>query len=177
MVSVGSVDLPWAFYSEHVRWERVLKSGKRVTTAHDALAYQIIGIAMAVHRGRGPGFREDTYQRELETAFSRADLTYESQKLLEVCDSGEAGVLVGYYVPDFIVDGRVVVEIKALSGLDNSHMAQVIGYLTVTGCPVGLLINFGQRSLVWRRILPPRKVTEHRINRQWLFVPEWIEEE
>jgi len=67
-----------------------------------------------------------------------------------------------------------VVEIKALKGIDNSHIAQVIGYLAVTGCSVGLLINFGERSLVHRRILPPRNLQEHRINRQWLFVPDWL---
>jgi len=56
-------------------------------------------------------------------------------------------VLIGYYIPDMIVEDLVVVEFKALSGgLDNSHVAQIIGYLAVTGCPVGLLINFGQRS-------------------------------
>jgi len=44
----------------------------------------------------------------------------------------------------------------------------------VTGCPVGLLLNFGTRSLQWRRIFPPKKITEHRVNRQWLFVPDWL---
>ena len=154
-----------------------MKSGKRVTTGQDALTYRVIGLAMAVHRDRGPGYREDTYQRDLELALEQAKLTCEPQKLLEVHDSDEGGALVGYYVPDFIVEGKVVVEIKALSGLDNSHLAQVIGYLVVTGCPVGLLINFGQRSLEWRRILPPRKITDHRINRQWLFVPDWLDRE
>jgi len=85
--------------------------------------------------------------------------------------------LIGCYIPDFVVAEQVVVEIKALSGLDNSHLAQVIGYLAVTSCPVGLLINFGARSLQWRRILPPVKITEHKVNRQWLFVPDWLKEE
>ncbi len=67
-----------------------------------------------------------------------------------------------------------MVEIKALSGLDNSHIAQVIGYPAVTQCEVGLLINFGGRSLQWRRILPPKTIAEHQVNRQWLFVPEWL---
>jgi GxxExxY protein len=82
--------------------------------------------------------------------------------------------LIGYHVPDFVVDENVVVEIKALSGLESGHLAQVIGYLAVTGCPLGLLINFGERSLRFRRILPPRNVQEHKVNRQWLFVPDWL---
>ena len=70
-----------------------------------------------------------------------------------------------------------MVEIKALKELDNSHIAQVIGYLAVSGCFVGLLINFGARSLEWKRILPPRTITEYRVNRQWLFVPDWLKGE
>ncbi len=76
--------------------------------------------------------------------------------------------------PTSIVGEQVVVEIKAVSGIDHSHVAQVIGFLAVTNCPVELLLNFGARSLQWRRILPPRSVREHQVNRQWLFVPDWL---
>jgi len=85
--------------------------------------------------------------------------------------------LVGYYIPDFVVEERVIVEIKALRGLDNSHMAQVIGYLAVSSCPIGLLINFGERSLRFRRVFPPKKVIDHLVNKQWLFVPDWLKGE
>jgi GxxExxY protein len=129
---------------------------------------------MTVHRNLGPGLRENTYQRALTTGFEEAHLTFEAQKLLEVYDRPNDGRLVGYYIPDFIVEGTVVVEIKALSSLDNSHLAQVIGCLAVIGCPIGLLINFGERSLWHRRIFPPKKVKEHVINRQWLFQPGWL---
>ena len=144
---------------------------KPIQTVHDALTYQIIGCAMAVHRGLGPGYREDTYQRDLEARFAGDEVAFEAQKLLEVYDSDQGDALIGYYIPDFIVGETVVVEIKALRSLDNSHIAQIIGYLAVTGLPLGLLINFGARSLQWRRILPPQNITEHRVNRQWLYVP------
>jgi len=129
---------------------------------------------MAVHRALGPGYRENTYQRDLATHFSEEKLTFESQKLYEVYDSLNGDLLIGYYIPDFVVEDTLVVEIKALKGIDNSHMAQVIGYLAVTGHQVELLINFGERSLIYRRILPPKDITEHRVNRQWLFVPDWL---
>lgn len=138
------------------------------------VTFKIIGCAMAVHRKQGPGLRENTYQRDLEVHFTQAGLMFTSQKTLEVFDSRQGGKLVGYYVPDFIVVDKVVVEIKALGRLDDSHVAQVVGYLAVTGCPVGLLIDFGGRSLDWQRILPPTKVIDHAINRRWLFVPDWL---
>ncbi len=151
---------------------------KVVRTPTDALTYKIIGEAMAAHRALGPGYREDTYQRELEVRFSASGLAYVAQEKIEVYDSLDGDVLIGYYIPDFVVQDLVIVEIKALSGgLDNSHIAQVIGYLAVTGCPVGLLLNFGARSLQWRRIFPPRDVTGHRVNRQWLFVPDRLKAE
>ena len=140
----------------------------------EELTYKIIGCAMAVHRRQSPALREDTYQRDLEVHLAQAGLLFTPQKALEVFDSAQGGKLIGYYIPDFVVADRVVVEIKALGRLDDSHVAQVIGYLAVTGCPVGLLIDFAGRSLHWRRILPPEKVTAHTVNRQWLFVPDWL---
>jgi GxxExxY protein len=152
-------------------------AGKRIETPYDALTYQIIGCAMATHRRLGPGLREDTYQRDLEVQFTGSALSYQPQKLIEVHDTAQRNALIGYYIPDFVVAEQVIVEIEALPGLDNSHVAQVIGSLAVTGCPVGLLINFGARSLQFRRILPPTKIPEHAINRQWLWVPDsWKEE-
>jgi GxxExxY protein len=145
-----------------------------ITTPFDDLTYQIIGCAMAIHRKLGPGYRENTYQRDLENSLTEKKIQFEAQKLYDVFDSLQGNTLIGYYIPDFIVDGQVVVEIKALRCLDNSHIAQVIGYLAVTGCSLGLLINFGERSLKHRRILPPKNIQEHRVNRQWLFVPDWL---
>jgi len=147
---------------------------KFVKTPYDDCTYRIIGHAMAAHRKRGPGCREDTYQRDLEVHFTEGGLAYVAQKNIEVYDSANGDVLIGYYIPDFIVEDIVIVEIKALPGLDNSHIAQVVGYMAVTDCPVGLLINFGTRSLQWKRIFPSKSIAEHQVNRQWLFVPDWL---
>ena len=149
-------------------------AGKRITTPFDDLTYKVIGCAMAVHRVLGPGYREDTYQRDLAIQLSEVHLIFRSQPLFEVYDSLNSEQLIGYYIPDFVIEDTLVVEIKALKGLDNSHMAQVIGYLAVTGFQVGLLINFAERSLQYRRILPPKNIQEHQVNRQWLFVPDWL---
>ena len=146
-------------------------SEKRVVGPHEELTYRIIGAAMAVHRRLGPGYREAVYQRALGQEFADREVGCEPQKMVEVYDN-EA--LVGLYYLDFLVEEKVIVEIKALRGLDNSHLAQVITYLTATDCPIGLLINFGERSLRHRRVFPSPDAVAHRINRQWLFVPDWL---
>lgn len=69
--------------------------GKRIQTPYDNLTYQIIGCAMAVHRQRGPGYRENTYQRDLEVQFTENGLAYLPQKLVEVYDSVQSNVLIG----------------------------------------------------------------------------------
>ena len=141
---------------------------KVINSPYDTLTYQIIGCAMAVHREHGPGLRENTYQRSLANHLSDKSLSFEAERLYPVYDDPDQQRLVGYYVPDFVVEEAVIVEIKALKGLDNSHLAQVIGYLAVSGITVGLLINFGERSLRYRRNLPPQKVNDHLANHRWL---------
>jgi GxxExxY protein len=147
---------------------------KPLTTPYDTLTYKIIGCAMAVHRELGPGLRENSYQRSLANYLSDVGLSFLQEKPLSVFDDPDQQRLVGYYIPDFMVEGAVIVEIKALRGLDNNHLAQIIGYLAVSGCAIGLLINFGERSLRYRRVFPPQKVIDHLVNRQWLFVPDWL---
>ena len=150
---------------------------KYILTPYDELTYQITGCAMEVHRELGPGLRENSYQRALANKLSEAHLSFDQQRLFEVYEDAKQQRQVGYYIPDFVVEGKIIVEIKAVRGLDNGHIAQVIGYLAVSGCPIGLLINFGERSLRHRRILPPKNVAEVLINRQWLFVPDWLKNE
>lgn len=150
---------------------------KVISTPFDAITYKITGCAMAVHRELGPGLREDSYQRALANKLTDAGYAFEQQKLYKVYEDPEQKRLVGYYVPDFVVEKSVIVEIKALRGLDNSHLAQIIGYLAVSGCSVGLLINFGERSLRHRQVFPPQKIIDDLINRQWLFVPDWLNNE
>ncbi len=152
-------------------------AGRAISTPYDAITYKIIGCAMAVHKELGPGLREDSYQRALANRLAEASLSFEPQKLFSIYDDPEQQRLVGYYIPDFVVEASVIVEIKALRSLDNSHLAQIIGYLAVSCCPIGLLINFGERSLRYRRVFPPQKVIDYLVNRQWLFVPDWLKGE
>jgi len=148
--------------------------GKLVKGPYEDVTYRIIGAAMAVHRRIGPGQKEAVYQRALEAKFETVELAFEAQKNLEVYDEGR---LVGYYIPDFIVEGKVIVEIKAFATLHVKYLGQVITYLNHTGLPIGLLINFGERSLRRRRVFPSPQAAEFRVNHQWLFVPNWLKAE
>jgi GxxExxY protein len=148
--------------------------GNKVNAPHQDITFRIIGAAMAVHRRLGPGHKEDVYQRALEAEFETAELDFEAQKTLEVYDQDR---LIGYYIPDFIVEGKVIVEIKAFANLHQKYLGQVITYLNHTGSAVGLLINFGERSLHPRRVFPSPQATEFRHNSQWLFVPDWLKAE
>jgi GxxExxY protein len=145
--------------------------GKKVKGPHEDLTYCIIGAAMAIHRRIGPGEKEVIYQRTLEEGLTRAGLSFEAQKNIPVYDGDR---LLGFYIPDFIVEGKVIVEIKAFAVLHQKYLGQVITYLNHTGLPVGLLINFGGRSLRWRRVFPSPQATEFRYNYQWMFVPDWL---
>jgi GxxExxY protein len=126
---------------------------------------------MAVHRRLGPGHKEAVYQEALAAEFEKVGLAFEAEKNLEVYDAGR---LVGYYIPDFIVEDKVVVEIKAFATLHQKYLGQVITYLNHTGLAVGLLINFGERSIRPRRVFPSPVATEARHHDQWLFVPDWL---
>ena len=145
-----------------------------VNTIYDDLSYVVIGAAMEVHSELGPGFPEKVYHEALMIALAERDVPAEKQVTFTVDFHGSP---VGEFRLDILVDEALVVELKALDELSSKHQQQVISYLTVTGREVGLLLNFGTRSLRWRRIFPPKKITEHRVNRQWLFVPDWLKAE
>ncbi len=121
------------------------------------LTYRIIGAAMRVHNALGYGYKEETYQRALAAELSRCDIPAQRQFPVEV---QHAGVPVALFYLDLFVAAAVVVEVKAFAHqLTNDEIAQVVNYLKATGAPVGLLFNFGRRSLEYRRIFPARAAT------------------
>lgn len=114
-------------------------------------AFQIIGAAQEVHRQLGYGFLEPVYQDALAIEFTLRSVPYEKEKPLSILYKGHT--LEKYYQADFFCYGKIIVELKALSQLTNDHEAQVLNYLKVTNTKLGILINFGQKSLVFKRLL------------------------
>jgi GxxExxY protein len=100
----------------------------------------VIGAALAVHRALGPGLLESTYDLCLTEELRKRHLGFERQHMLPVT-YGDL-VLPSAYRIDFLVEEQVIVEIKSVAALDNVHMAQLLTYLKLSGCTVGLLINF-----------------------------------
>ena len=115
----------------------------------DKLTYRIIGCAMKVHNTLGNGFQEVVYQRCLAIEMERAGLDFSREVEQPIHYDG---IVVGTRRADFIVANRVVVELKALTALDNVHIAQAKNYVVAYGFPIGLLINFGARSVEHKRI-------------------------
>ena len=113
------------------------------------LTGKIIGAALEVHRVLGFGFLEAVYGNALYKELIASGLKFECQKPIDVFYKGE---VVGHYVPDMIVEDKVIVELKAVIDLRPEHEWQLVNYLTACNIEVGLLINFGRRVQVKRKI-------------------------
>jgi GxxExxY protein len=111
----------------------------------DALSSAIIGAAIEVHRCLGPGLLETAYEQALAYEFRQIDLPFELQKPAPVVYKGAR--LDCDFRMDFLVAERVVVELKAVERVLPIHHAQVLTYLKLTGCRLGLLLNFNERRL------------------------------
>jgi GxxExxY protein len=128
----------------------------KALVASDELSRKVIGEAMHVHRVLGAGFAEIVYKNALLIRLKKIGLRIESEKPLPVYFEGE---IVGTFATDVIVEGRLLLELKAVSALVAAHEVQLVNYLTATKIEVGLLLNFGSRSLEIKRrtlgYLPP----------------------
>lgn len=119
-----------------------------------ALTGKIIGCAMEVHRILGNGFQEVIYQRALAKEMSLQGLGFSREHEMTILYKGYE---IGTRRVDFFVEGKVMLEIKALVQLEDVHLAQAINYIEAYGLEVGLLINFGNTSLQFKRVMKPGK--------------------
>ena len=117
---------------------------------HHELTREIIGAAMDVHRTLGNGFLESVYEEALAIEFNLRKVRYERQKGLDVFYKER---LAKQFVCDFLVGEKVLVELKAVKAITGVEEAQVLNYLRATGLEVGLLINFGEQSLKYKRLV------------------------
>ncbi len=115
------------------------------------LSYDVIGAAMAVHSELGHGFLEKVYQEALAIELSLRDIKFEREKKLNLMYKGHS--LVAPYYADFVIDNKIIVELKALDSISPSHIAQTLNYLRATRLKLGLIVNFGTTSLQYERVI------------------------
>lgn len=117
---------------------------------YQELTNRILKACYTVHNELGCGFLEKVYQEALEVQLSEMDIPFEREKHLPITYHGK--VLKCDYIADFVVDNKVIIEIKAVTEMSPIFEAQTINYLRATGIKVGLLINFGIRQLQIKRL-------------------------
>jgi len=124
---------------------------------HEEITKDVIGAAMAVLNELRPGLDEKLYENALVLELLSRGHTAEQQREYPVFYRGH---FIGKLVPDLIVDGKVIVDPKVATAFNDSHVAQMLGYLNITGLEVALLLNFKNAKLDWKRVIkenkPPR---------------------
>ena len=116
--------------------------------APEDLTGSVIGLAMKVHRALGPGFLEHVYRNAMLIELRKANIAAEVEKALKVSYDG---IVVGEFSADLLIEGWLIIELKAVSTLIKDHEVQLVNYLTAVNQPYGLLINFGATSLQYKR--------------------------
>jgi GxxExxY protein len=130
---------------------------------HEELSGKIIGVAMDVLNELKPGLDEKLYERALISGLRRTGHTVEGQKIFPVFYHEE---LIGNLVPDLIVDEKVIVDPKVVSVFTETHIAQMVGYLNISGLELALLLNFKNVRLDWKRVVRQRSEGENPVDLQ-----------
>ncbi len=114
-------------------------------------SYKIIGACMEVHKELGKGFSEILYGDALEIEFQKNNISYSREKHFNI--NYKNNILPHYYYADFVVNDTIILELKAIKELTSSHIKQTLNYLAASKLRLGLLINFGEDSLSYKRII------------------------
>jgi GxxExxY protein len=117
---------------------------------HEELSKEIIGAAMHILNEMKPGLDEKLYERALVIELRKRGRSVEAQKEFPVFYERD---LIGNLVPDLIVDEKVIVDPKVVVAFNEAHIAQMVGYLTITGLELALLLNFKSSRLDWKRVV------------------------
>jgi GxxExxY protein len=123
------------------------------------LAYKVVGCFYNVYNELGPGFKESVYHKSLAVEFSIQNIPYEGEKRVAIEYKNKN---VGYYTPDFLIDGKIIVEIKAVETMPKLYETQLYYYLKGTNYKLGYIVNFGASKIdVRRRVYDKRRISEN----------------
>ncbi len=123
---------------------------KRVELIEKELIFKIVGCAFSVINELGHGFREKTYEKALCVELQYNGIVYNQQSSFPIY---YRGVEVDCFVPDLLVNHKVIVEIKTVETIIQEHIGQVLNYLRITGIEIGLVLNFKNPKLEWKRVI------------------------
>lgn len=121
---------------------------------YDKLTYKVIGCSMKIHNILGNGFQEVIYQRCLAIELEKEKINFQREKEQAIYYEG---IKVGTRKADFVIENKIIVELKAVINLEDLHLVQTKNYLVAYDFPIGLLINFGNQSLQYKKIFHPTK--------------------
>ena len=114
------------------------------------LSYKIIGLAMEVHGKLGFGFLEKVYENAMMVLFRREKIPAVQQSPIQVHFEGE---VIGNYVPDILIDEKIILELKSVEKITNAHRAQVLNYLKATRKRLAIILNFAKKKLEYERLV------------------------
>ncbi len=117
---------------------------------HEALTREVIGCSMEVLNTLGHGLLEKPYENALAVEFGLRGIPFAQQPRFDVTYKE---VAVGEYIPDLIVDDKVIVETKVIDHISDHEIGQMLNYLKITGVKIGLIINFKKARLEWKRVI------------------------
>ncbi|WP_320045953.1 GxxExxY protein [uncultured Ilyobacter sp.] len=117
---------------------------------HKNMAYKLVGIAMKVHNDLGNGYLEKVYENALMLHLKKEKIRAEQQKKINVIYLGE---IIGHYIADILVEEDIILEIKVTEKITEVHVSQVLNYLKTTGKRLGIIINFKNEKLEYKRVV------------------------
>src|SRR3989454_8400008 len=132
--------------------------GQNGTMKHHEITQDIIGAAIAVLNELKPGLDEKLYENALLIELLARGHTMEQQREFPVHYRGH---FIGKLIPDLIVDGKVITDPKVVTAFNDTHIAQMLGYLNITGLEVALLLNFREATLTWKRVVRGNREDDH----------------
>jgi len=133
---------------------------KYVNLLHKELSYEIRGVAIEVKKNYGPGHKEVLYQRALAEELNLREINYEREKPIRIY-SPKTKKIIGSYQPDFIVEGKIIVELKALEQMPRKMIDQLYSYLRNSKYELGFLINFNSGGVDIKRVIYTNDKKKH----------------
>jgi GxxExxY protein len=130
-------------------WQNII--GTRAELIYKSESFKTIGLCMEVHNNLGKGFLEIVYKDALEFEFRKNQIPFEREK--EYVVNYKDVILPHKFYADFVVFDKIILEVKGMAGIADEHLAQTLNYLKVSGCKLGLIVNFGQLSLQYKRVV------------------------